>query len=524
MDRRAVVVGTAEPVRRRPRVRRLTPRRCPSAPARGASRTGARTTLLLASLALAGGGAALAGCGDSGPAVPVQTLSPRSQKADLPPVDLAKPGEARTILLAGLDYRFADGPGARSRSDTMLLVRLDPDAGATAMLSLPRDLRVKGLGRPGADKLNSAWFLGGQRRLTRVIGESVLGTPEDPFVIDDVFSVRFSAFARLVNTLGCLYADIDRRYFVAPNSGHAEIDQPAGYQLLCGQDALAYVRFRVGDSDFVREARQANYLTEARTQIDPLKILSGGLVPRLAGFLGKSVKTKAELLQIAQLAVYVVGRPTARIELGDVRDAGDGSGDVVTTEAALARARKRFLDPALPSQKTPVAERTGRPPVLPERGRRVRTGEPATLTADVAGARTAARAVARRARGVAVFVPDLRLGSATYDAASSRGYRILAPDKRPRWPGYRIVLRTPTGQAYGIQGTTWDAPPALDLATDVIRLGGRTWKVQVVGRRIHRLFWQAEDGSTYWVTNTLTDDLTAQQMYAIAKSLERRAG
>ncbi|MEV4422276.1 LCP family protein [Patulibacter sp. NPDC049589] len=491
-------------------------------PRRVRPRRGIVRPALLALLLTATGSLAVTGCGDS-PSSPVQNETPKVPKAPLPAVDIPKPGRARTVLLAGLDHRYADGPGAKSRSDTMLLVRLDPDSAATSMLSLPRDLRVASLGRPGQDKLNSAWFRGGQNALKRVLGTELLGTPEDPFVIDDVVSVRFDAFSKIVNTLGCLYADVDRKYFVAPNAGHAQIDQPAGYQRLCGEDALAYVRYRIGDSDFVREARQANYLTEVRTQIDPLKVLSGGLLPRLAKNLGKSVSTREQLADIAQLAVYVVGRPTSRIELEDVKDATDGSGDVLTTPAALERARRRFLAPRLPSQKTQVEERTGRSAVLPERGTRLRTSPPATLTTDTAGAKAAAKAVRRKARGLRVYVPDLRPASAVYDAGSTRGYRISGPNGKPRWPAYRVVARTAAGQYYGVEGTTWTSPPVLDLASDVVRIGGRTWSVQYVGRRVHRLIWRDPDGGgVYWLTNTLTDGLKAQEMYAIAKSLERR--
>jgi len=513
---RAVLVAPPESRRRRLPVRSVT---LPARTIAGSARRSAALLLVAVTASMA-----TVGCGGSSSSS-AGSVAAETTEQPLPAVDIPDPGGARTILLAGLDHRYADGPGARSRSDTMLLVRLDPDAEATAMLSLPRDLRVASLGKPGRDKLNSAWFRGGQRLLERVVGEELLGTPEDPFEIDDVVSVRFDAFAKIVNTLGCLYADVDRRYFVAPDAGHAEIDQPAGYQRLCGQDALAYVRYRIGDSDFVREARQANYLTEARTQIDPLKVLSGGLLPRMAKHLGKDLETREQLAEIARLAVYVVGRPTSRIELGDVTDAGDGSGDVVTTPQALDRARRRFLAPRLPAQKTPVEERTGRSAVLPQRGRRLRTTEPGTLHRDVAGARAAAKAVRRGARGMRVFLPDLRPASAAYDPGSGRGYRIAGPDGRPRWPAYKVVVRTASGQAYGVQGTTWKTPPVLDLAGDVVRIGGRTWSVQVVGRRIHRLIWKDPDGGgTYWITNTLTDDLKAQEMYAIAKSLERRSG
>lgn len=512
------VVRSAEKVRPRPGA--------PGVTERDAGWSGGTIALAAVLVLLIVGGVAWATVlrSDDPPSSAVAAAGGEGTAPPLPGLDLPAPGEPRTVLLAGLDTRFADGPGARSRSDTMLLVRLDPDAPATAMLSLPRDLRVKALGRRGQQKLNSAWFRGGAERLRETIGTEVLGSADDPFEIDHVVSVRFTPFAKIVNALGCLYVDIDRRYLVAPDSGHAEIDQPAGYQRLCGMDALAFVRFRIGDSDFVREARQANFLTEVRTQIDPLEVVGGGLLPKLARFLGKDADTREELAALATLAVYVVGRPTARVELDGVREAGDGTGDVVTTRAALSRARERFLAPRLPSQKTEVEERVGRSPLLPENPERLRTSAPSSLTADVAGARSVARVAARRLRGrLPVLVPDLRAGNARYVPEESRGYRIAGDDGKGRWPSYRIVARTANGQSYGVEGTTWERPPILDLASDQVRIGGRTWLVQYVGRRVHRLFWVGDRG-TYWISNTLTDDLTGREMYAMAKSLERRAG
>lgn len=433
-----------------------------------------------------------------------------------------QPDGPQTILLAGLDHRYADGPNAKSRSDTMLLVRLDPEADATAVLSLPRDLRVKALGKKGQQKLNTAWFTGGSSRLVRIVSRRVLGSPDDPFEINGVVAVQFDAFAKVVNGLGCLYAEVDRKYFIAPNSGHAQIDQPAGYQLLCGQDALAYVRFRVQDSDFLREARQQNYLTEVRTQIDPVGVLRGSLLRRIGRNVRTNIKTSRQLLALGKLLIYMVDKPTARIELDDLRDAGDGTGDVLTSEASLQRARERFLGPRVARQKSEQPDRQATTnPELVGKGKRLSGADPPTLVADLAGLKGSARIVRKTTRAVPVLGPDVRAARGTYQDAMTRGYRILDRRKKPKWPSYKVVVGLgDAGQYYGVEGTTWKDPPILQLATDRIRLGGRTWDVQYDGRRIRRLIWRAPQG-TYWVTNTLTNQLTSKEMYALAHSFRR---
>ncbi|WP_349239884.1 LCP family protein [Patulibacter sp. SYSU D01012] len=452
-------------------------------------------------------------------AAPLGHLDPSTERI----LDKPKPGAAQTILLTGLDHRYSDGKDAKSRSDTMILVRLDPDAKATTMLSLPRDLRVPSLGPPGQDKLNSAWAQGGATKLTKTIRNTLLGTPADPFRINDVISVKFDAFAQLVNYFGCLYAEVDRKYFVPPNSGHAQIDQPAGYQLLCGQAALAYVRFRVQDSDFIREARQANYIAEVRSQIDPMEAITGDLVQKVGKYVNTNVAgSPRRLLALAKLGLYVTDKPTARIKLGDLSDADDDSGDVLTTPQALARARQQFLHPEVAKQKTkrPAKKTSGGKP-RKRRAKRLKAATPASLTTDTAGMERSAGVVRGGVSGVDVYAPTLRYGRGAYEDEMTRGYGILGKDRKPKWPSYRIVATTgDNGQYYGVEGTTWKSPPILALATDAVRLGGRTWRVQYDGKNIRRLLWQAPSG-TYWITNTLTDELSPKEMYALARSLRK---
>ena len=69
------------------------------------------------------------------------------------------------------------------------------------------------------------------------------------------------------------YIDVDRHYYIPPNSGIAEIDIQAGYQRLCGYKALQYVRYRHTDTDLVRSARQQDFLREARQAVPPSKLL-----------------------------------------------------------------------------------------------------------------------------------------------------------------------------------------------------------------------------------------------------------
>src|SRR3954449_10366440 len=170
-------------------------------------------------------------------------------------LDQVSAGGPQTILVLGPDRRFVDIKAKNPvRSDTIMLVRLDPSKGATAVMSIPRDLKVQIPGR-GTAKINEAYSLGGPALTVRTVRQ-LLGIP-----LNHVVNVNFGGFRRAVDRLKCVYVDIDRRYYhsnqgLAPSQQYAEINIPAGYQKLCGQKALDYVRFRHADNDFIRSARQ----------------------------------------------------------------------------------------------------------------------------------------------------------------------------------------------------------------------------------------------------------------------------
>ena len=170
-------------------------------------------------------------------------------------------GDPQTILFLGSDIRPTDDTG---RSDTTLLVRVDPDRDSINLLSIPRDLKVT-IPNHGIDKFNAAYSYGGPELTLRVV-KQLTGLP-----VNHVVNINFTGFADAVNAIGCVFIDVDRRYYVPEGSEYSAIDPPieAGYQKLCGLKALQYVRYRLEDNDLVRAARQQDFVREARQKIDP---------------------------------------------------------------------------------------------------------------------------------------------------------------------------------------------------------------------------------------------------------------
>jgi hypothetical protein len=90
-----------------------------------------------------------------------------------------------------------------------------------------------------------------------------------------------------------------------------------------------------------------------------------------------------------------------------------------------------------------------------------------------------------------------------------------------RFRAYRIVgYAGQDGQYYGIQGTTWKSPPILDDPTDKIQMRGRTYEEFYDGSRLRLVAWRTPK-AVYWVSNTLSELLSNDQMRALARTLSR---
>jgi hypothetical protein len=84
-----------------------------------------------------------------------------------------------------------------------------------------------------------------------------------------------------------------------------------------------------------------------------------------------------------------------------------------------------------------------------------------------------------------------------------------------------VVSENPVlGQYYGIQGTDWLNPPILDGSFDKRRMGGRTFQLYWDGKKLRVVALKTKHG-VYWVSNTLTNALTNNQMLGIARSLTK---
>jgi polyisoprenyl-teichoic acid--peptidoglycan teichoic acid transferase len=424
------------------------------------------------------------------------------------------PGEPQTIMLLGSDKRPPDatdgGAGMGGRSDTIILVRLDPDKKATALMSLPRDLRVQIPGH-GTDKINAAYEKGGAA-LTLETVKLTTG-----LAINHVINVDFEGFRRAVDAIGCIYADIDRRYY-NDSPGYAYIDVPAGYQKLCGVEALEYARFRHEDSDLVRGARQQDLLRAAKQQVGVGKLVDDR--GRLIEIFGKyttsdrGLKDHSEIIRLIKLAVFSVGQPIREVnfEGGDVT-AGDERAGVPSYVTASDSTVRKLADQFLGIEETEGPRGELDPKGRKKRGR----GDGGLENAPAAGKDQAIQAIQQGAGGkLPVYYPAVRAKGSLF-TGPPRFYRIETPAGK-RHQSYRMVAKLgPVGEYYGLQGTTWQDPPILADKSEERQIGKRTYELHYDGDRLRLVAWRTRK-AVYWVANTLLHTLTERQMLAIARS------
>ncbi|MGD2079257.1 MAG: LCP family protein [Chloroflexota bacterium] len=243
---------------------------------------------------------------------PVPVLPVGDPTPTLIPTSSPEPeSERRNILVMGIDRR--PGEPFISRTDTMMLVSIDPESDQVSILSIPRDLYVVIPGR-GQERINTAFVYGstgnnpaGGAQLAMQTVEYNLGVPVHDYVLVD-----FSAVTKGIDAIGGI--DIQVPYdiydptFPDMDYGFDPLYIPAGLQHLDGATALKYARTRHQDNDFLRAQRQQQVVMAVRQ-----KVLGLGLPellrrsPALYQQLSDGVRTDLSLDEIIGLVTAAAG-------------------------------------------------------------------------------------------------------------------------------------------------------------------------------------------------------------------------
>ncbi|HSP21481.1 MAG TPA: LCP family protein [Planococcus sp. (in: firmicutes)] len=179
-----------------------------------------------------------------------------------------------SVLLLGVDERAGD----RGRSDTMVVLAINPEKESTKMISIPRDTYTEIVGLNMSDKINHAYAFGGIE-MSMDSTENLLDIP-----IDYVVQLNMEGFEDIVDALDGVKVD----------NAFAFDDFPSGELTLNGSQALDYVRMRYSDpdGDFGRQNRQKQVIQSVMVKAISAKTLYN--YPKIFNALGNNVKTNME--------------------------------------------------------------------------------------------------------------------------------------------------------------------------------------------------------------------------------------
>jgi LCP family protein required for cell wall assembly len=541
------------------------------------------------------------------------------------------PGHAAIALVIGYDHRAGETASTPSRSDTVMLLRADPATKTVSMMSFPRDLTVE-IHCPGqtpfVGKINSAYATCGSKGTLQTVRD-LIGLP-----INYLITVNFRGFKQIVNRLGGVWIDVDRRYFndnagISPAFGYAKINLQPGYQLLTGGSALDYVRYRHTDSDLFRVARQQQFVKAMKYQLAHNFSITS--VPKIVGALTKNVEVGVggggELSgkTVLSYALFAYRLPSGHFFQTQIQGL-TGYSELRTDPSNIAAAVQDWLNPDVEAAQAATNVALGRrvktstpPPaqtsitvlngngvagsagdagyLLSQRGYRI-VPPPANATGNaprfdyfpskvywnpaVKRSQAAAKSVAklfapadaekmppeirslgRNAMLTVVVgtpfhgtiapappprVPQTRepahVVSNPYDSAGPLRdaqkkvpFKLMvptvlesssAPDRIKPLYVYRIhgksravrlVFRTAGGAYWGVEETDWGDAPVLGDRSFRHVLGGRSYDFYYNGPKLHMIVLR-HGGATYWVVNSLLDNVSNETMIAMAKGLK----
>jgi len=444
-------------------------------------------------------------------------------------VVIPSPGNPQTILILGSDHR-AGAPQSAANTDTIMLVRLNANSSTINVMSVPRDLMVQiplpnGLSETA--KVNAAYSIGGPNLVIKTLQQNVF--PE--LQVNHIVDINFAGFRDLVNAIGCVYTQVDHRYYNnTAYTDYSSIDIEPGYEKLCGTQALSYVRFRHTDNDLVREARQQDFIRDAKDQYGQANLIANR--DKLLKIFGEHTQTDHGLhtidglINLFNLVAFSDGHAIKQIPFptADIADVVNGADYVTADPGAEEVAFDKFMSPTLapaPSSGPAGAKIPSRLAHAPTAG----------LIPGLSGGKQ--QAAALPSPGMPVYVPKLIAVGSAYCSGSlgncpaeiptvgayPRQYRIRSPSHHA-YAAYQMTvdLDALLGQYYDVEGMTWQNPPILDHPTAVRVVGHKRLDLYLEGYKLDLVAWHTAH-AVYWIANTLTNNLDKQQMIGIAASL-----
>lgn len=215
----------------------------------------------------------------------------------------------QNILLLGVDSNGSNtDPWKGTRSDTIVILNVDPKTHSVNAISIPRDSKVYLPGEFGVQKINAAHALGGVKLTKRTIEEN-LGIKVDRYVV-----VSDDAVSKLVDAIGGVPIYVEKNMHYNDYSGDLHVNLNKGLNVLDGRNAVGYLRFRHdGLGDIGRTQRQQWFLRGLLEKIQtPQAIIK---IPEMLNIASTYVKTDLSLYEMSQYAALAKSIDVSKIEV-----------------------------------------------------------------------------------------------------------------------------------------------------------------------------------------------------------------
>lgn len=238
------------------------------------------------------------------------------------PREVFNDSSAIRILILGCDenrYYAPRGSGkagqklkSRARSDMMLVARVDFDNFKITGISIPRDTLVAAAGHT-EQKINGYYQLGGEE-LAKQAAEAVLGIP-----IDRVIVLNYDAFKQVIDMVGGVEVFVPKPLHYNDVRGDLHINLEPGQQVLTGEQAMGFVRYRKSDdgkadTDFQRQDRQKALMVSFKQKLEN----QPRLIPRVADSIVEVLSNALTADEIAALILFGRSVGSENIKMGVV--------------------------------------------------------------------------------------------------------------------------------------------------------------------------------------------------------------
>lgn len=226
----------------------------------------------------------------------------------------------QNILLLGVD---SNGSGTDiwegTRSDTIIIVNIDPKTHSINAISIPRDSKVYLPDNKGVQKINSAHALGGINLVKKTLKET-FGIKIDKYII-----VHDEAVEKVVDALGGIPIYVEKPMKYHDYAGKLHIDLNKGNTVLSGKQAVGYLRYRKdGLGDIGRTQRQQWFMKSLFERLHSPQVITK--IPEVLNVCNTYIKTDMSFYELSQYAAFARSVDENKIEIATLPGAPNQRG------------------------------------------------------------------------------------------------------------------------------------------------------------------------------------------------------